>query len=203
MTRLTKTLREETLKNALVHSGLVKKELDFYKEVADFAEKQWRKVYTVEMEATVDKLRKELTDSGASKTHKVSSVTTDYDINVVGKSGEKFTLYFSGGLSYKKDGSLGRKWRVWGYNMPQINLNKKETDYCLDLSIREKALLEEITEAKLTISGVLESCNTYKQLLDKWPEASEILPTPPVKAKSTEIVDVNKLNKLVKLPGEK
>lgn len=203
MTRLTKTLREQALKNALEHSGLVKKEADFYKEVADFVEKQWRKIYSHETEAIVNKMYKELSDTTAGNTHYLSHRNRNSSIDLVGKSGEKFNIYFSGSLDYYKNSSIGNKYRITPSNIPQINLNKKETDYCLGLSVRESRILEEIKEAELIISSVLESCNTYKQLIDKWPEASEILPTPPVKVKSTEIVDINKLNKLTKLPGKK
>jgi hypothetical protein len=203
MSRLTKDLKAQILVNAMTSSGLPSKLADFYKEVADFAEKARTALISKNVEEKVAKIEKDLLSLNLKRNPYSISTSTDHSLYFVTHRGEKVELYFSGQLSYKKNRlSNESKSKTIPYQTI-VNVKGSDAETVVQFGSREKAILEEIYGAKLTISGVLNSCNTMAQLIAKWPEAKEIIPVIEPKKQSTEVLDVNSLNKLVKLPGSK
>lgn len=212
MTRLNQTKRKQIVQNALKKAGVLSRKAALKERKAKLAE-------DIYYYALGGKDRYEQINALFVETREKYSVPTelepfvtsnvylkpkqDYEIYAA-FGGRQMNLQFNGEDEPHRPNQVYRPfWSSMGSNRQLFAVDHK---FSLEFDAIEKehktiADIEEATTAQ--VSAVVNSVNTYKQLLNVWPEASELLPAEEKVSTGTGLqVNVESLNTLLNLPSE-
>lgn len=204
MTKLTKAVKEQIIRNAVEKSGLINEHNKIIQRRAEWANNvRLFAIGGVEVEKQLVAINEQYAALHESVPKNLQGelrkpVKTDNDI-YVNVAGISFTALFNGQLGYNKSDHI--------YKISPSSVILR-ADNPLVAEFHEVHNQQEEYENKVvtlrnSVNGVIANITTVKKLLDVWPEAKEILP-PEIEKQTVQLpmVQTADLNKLIGLPSE-
>jgi hypothetical protein len=213
MTRLTIDIREQIVENAIVKSGLPKRQAALNSKRAKWAERARVKALggkaklekIVKIIDEIDRLTKLLPESVLDK--RLYARIDNYIIAEIG--GQRHVVFFNGAKQvshgFKRYSDKEEVLKMTTNGNPKFSTDSKEAKLYFGY-IDEQTDIDGAKETlKAQVRAAVNSVNTVKQLLDVWPEAKELIPEQVLKPnpkKGLPSVPVADLNKAVGLPSK-
>ncbi|MBD2786551.1 hypothetical protein ID858_17620 [Xenorhabdus sp. DI] len=200
---LTKDIKNEIVKNALIKAGIFEKDEQLYKDRANWADKiRIEAIGGENMEQGIQNILSEIKTLSA----KIPESLRESDMPVretyyieINLAGSRVIAYFNGALGRFNNRDCvfkitPRKTTILADN-PLVN-----EFYALEKRYRElENQRETITH---NVEAALLKVRSVKRLLAEWPEAAELLPKDTVKAAPVPAVRREALNTLIGLPTD-
>lgn len=203
MTKLTKAVKEQIVKNAVEKSGLIDEHNKIIQRRAEWAnnvrlfaiggteiEKQLVAI-NEQYEKLLDSVPKQLRMSGRCPV----LVTKEFYVNVAGIS---FCAYFHGGISFNY---LTHIHRISPSSVTLLADNPLVAEFH-EIHNQQEEYDNKVVTLRNSVNGVIANITTVKKLLEVWPEAKELLP-PAIEKQTVQLpmVQTADLNKLIGLPS--
>ncbi|MBD2782512.1 Nmad5 family putative nucleotide modification protein [Xenorhabdus szentirmaii] len=198
---LTKDVKNEIVKNALIKAGIFDKKEQLYKDRADWAEKiRIEAIGGENMEKGIQNIGSEikaLVDKIPESMRKSDMPVRETDRIEINLAGSRVYAYFNGARERFNNRDYVFKITPRGTTILADNPLVNEF-YALENRYRElENQRETITH---NVEAALLKVRSVKRLLAEWPEAAELLPKDTVKAAPVPAVRREALNTLIGLP---
>lgn len=203
MTKLTKAVKEQIVKNAVEKSGLINEHNKIIQRRAEWAnnvrlfaiggadvEKQ-----LIAINEQYEKLYASVDGSLRGDFRKPVKADNDIYVNV---SGISFTALFNGQLGYNKSDHI---YKITPNNIVLLADNPLVAEFH-EIHNQQEEYNNKVVTLNNSVNGVIANITTVKKLLDVWPEAKELLP-PEIEKQTINLpmVQTADLNKLIGLPS--
>lgn len=212
MTRLNQTKRKQIVHNALKKAGVISRKAALKERKAKLAEDIY--YYAIggkeryeQLNALLEETQEKYVVPDELEPFVLSNVyikpKQDYEMYAA-FGGRQVNLQFNGENEPHRPDQIYRIfWNSRGHNR-QLFAADHKFSVEFDAIEKEHKTIKDIEEATTAqVSAVVNSVNTYKQLLNVWPEASELLPAEEKVSTGTGLqVNVESLNTLLNLPSE-
>ena len=206
MTRLTKSIKEKIVKNALNQAGINDEKLILRKRRAELAESVrvaglGGSEAISEIEKNIKKIEKIQGGSCLKGVRRSEfGVMEDYDMGGVNFAGSQVILYFNGGFNYHDGDNVYKKILPKSSKLA-FTADHPLTIEFLDIERATNELQGRSNMISSQVAGSLLPFTTIKKLLKAWPEVKELLPESVEESKpQLPMVLVKDLNKLIGLP---
>ena len=193
MTRLTNTIKDRIVHNAITKSDIPKRKEELKLEFTALAEKV--RVLALGGQETADAIDKAIKD--------INKITSKFDTELFSN-----TFHIRHGIHSISSARDMCEFLSFGDYKPspyQFNLSTDHevVDECLKLQEKRRELDEERNSLSIDVRAVLNSVTTIKKLIEVWPEVVELLPkVEAVPSSSLPAVLAHNLNKTIGLPTE-
>lgn len=193
MTRITKALTEEILKNALSKSGVTEGEHQLAFDRSAWLERC--RIFSLGGEESVAEMEKTLTKIAALRAKLPDGVDAGYSINQTRGS---VSLNIAGmRVDMVLPGRIACPHRI---TITADNRLAAEFGVLENRSADLKARKEQV---KTNLLATIGQFSTVAKLLDSWPEAAELIPAAQAPKAKLPVVQVADLNKIIGLPSDK
>ncbi|CDG21663.1 conserved protein of unknown function [Xenorhabdus poinarii G6] len=200
---LTKDIKSEIVKNALIKAGIFEKDEQLYKDRANWAEKiRIEAIGGENMEQDIQNVLSEIKTLAA----KIPEAVRENDMPVrdtyyiaINLAGSRVVAYFNGARARFDNRDCIFKITPKGTTLladnPLVNEFYALEKRYKELEIQRETITHNVEAALLKVRSV-------KRLLEEWPEAAELLPKSAAKAAPVPAVRREALNTLIGLPTE-
>ncbi|KLU15571.1 Nmad5 family putative nucleotide modification protein [Xenorhabdus griffiniae] len=203
---LTKDIKSEIVKNALVKSGIFEKEEQLYKDRADWTEKvRIEAIGGENMDSGVNDIISEIKKLAnkippALRIDAFPIYESSYiEINLAGIS---VLAFYNGSLRYSQREYRERVFKITPKVKNVILADNPLVNEFYELEKRHNELENQRRDITNNVEAALAKVRTVKRLLTEWPEAEELLPKSTAKAAPVPAVRRDALNEMIGLPTE-
>lgn len=203
MTKLTKAVKEQIIRNAVIKSGLIDEHNKIIQRRAEWANNvRLFAIGGVDEEKKLIAINEQYITMRESVPNVLKGdlrkpVKTDNDI-YVNVAGISFTALFNGQLGYDKSEHI---YKITPNNTVLLADNPLVAEFH-EIHNQQEDYENKLSDLKNSVNGVIANITTVKKLLDVWPEAKELLP-PDIEKQTVQLpmVQTADLNKLIGLPS--
>lgn len=195
--RISLQMRADIIQAALAKAGITAEDDQLAARRAEWAEKARRSLVTEDLEWQVNVLCTKAREMDKDQLSLVNVQPNRQPEIVCNVAGQRREFRYNGHLS----GSHKRVYKLTPAKHPTFTADNPMVAELYDIDAAQQRLSERKAEVRAAVGAYLEKATTVKKLLDLWPEAAALIPSPPAAAPSTELaLSVDELNKLVNLP---
>ncbi|MNJ08748.1 hypothetical protein D3C77_28720 [compost metagenome] len=203
MTKLTKAVKEQIIKNAVNKSGLIDEHNKIIQRRAEWANDvrlfaiggidEEKKLIAINEQYLI--ARGLVPDNLKGDMRKPAKTRNELYVNVAGLS---FCAYFHGGLDYNK---CEQVCRISPSSVTLLADNPLVAEFH-EIHNQQEDYENKVVTLRDSVNGVIANVTTVKKLLDVWPEAKELLP-PEIEKQTVQLsmVQTADLNKMIRLPS--
>lgn len=203
MTKLTRSVKEQIVKNAVIKSGLIDEHNKIIQRRAEWANNvrlfaiggvdEEKKLIAINEQYLT--MRESVPNGLKGELRKPVKTDNNIYVNVAGIS---FSANFNGQLEYNKSEHI---YKITLNSTVLLADNPLVAEFH-EIHNQQEDYDNKVVTLRNSVNGVIANITTIKKLLDVWPEAKELLP-PEIEKQTVQLpmVQTADLNKMIGLPS--